>query len=137
MEQTPHHAVNIRPQCRSRGPYDKKYSRVTRHVDWYLHESLGKMPDENWTMEEIQTSLDTETGIKMTGDTIRKYNAQQFLRFETAPLNRVSDTQYALNSEYYRLMGDLVSEPGQAKLGRPRKSEYRKPPTRDVTVLTL
>jgi len=110
------------PPRRYRRPYRRKYSRVVRHIDWYLQKTISNLPGEKWPSQEIETALAGETGIEISWDKIHRYNTQQFLRFDTSPLLRVSESEYAVNEHYYALMSERVAEPGKAKRGRPRKS---------------
>jgi len=74
-------------------------------------------------MEAIGSALHEQTGIRMTAEKIRRYNARQFLENELAPLVRVSEAEYRMNRRYYEVMGKRVAETGSP--GNWSRGKYR------------
>ena len=101
--------------------YQAKLLRLHIHLDWYLYSSLSVDEEErNFTLDEVQRRLRTDTGIKIRKSTILRRNTQYFEEHQCSPLHRVDQELYALDPVYFSLAGDKVRPP-QAGPGRPRK----------------
>jgi len=101
--------------------YGTLWTRIERHIDWYLSSTLlpeGK--DSTWTLEEIQDKIHSATGIKPRKSTILRRNSRLFRQYQCSPLRRVDVDKYCLDPVYYRIAGKEVRPP-QTNRGRPRK----------------
>lgn len=108
-----------------RGKYISHLSRVYNHLDYYLQEAFKNRAVDELPMSDIRVELKNSSNIKIRKDTILKYNARQFSRYQTAPLEWAGDDIFSLNESYYRLLREKVFAPRIGKRGPPRKYRGR------------
>ncbi len=105
----------------SRGQYVSHLTRVYYHLDWYLEQGFKNQTADRLTMSDIRADLHNSTGVKISAKTILKYNARQFSRYQTAPLECVGSDIFRLNANYYGLFRHKVFPPRKGKRGPPKK----------------
>ena len=105
-----------------RGEYVTHLSRIRNHLDWYLQQTFTSRTSDQLPIADIRTEVRDSTGVKVREQTILNYNARQFSRYQTAPLEWVGDDNYRMNENYYRLLGEKVFAPKVGRPGRPKKN---------------
>jgi hypothetical protein len=105
----------------SRGWYWSHLSRIYTHLDWYLKESFETASSVELAMSDILADLQTCSGVKIRRETVLRYNANQFSRYQTAPIEWIGADTFRLNQNYYRLLDEKVFAPRIGIRGPPKK----------------
>ena len=86
-----------------------------------MQEAFKNLNATELALKDIRIEIRNTTSVKIRKETITKYNAHQFCLYQTAPLEWVGDDLFALNRNYYRLLGEKVFAPRVGRRGRPKK----------------
>jgi len=106
---------------RDRRNYFTYTSRVYSHYDWFLREALVATGTSSWTMEEILLAMKAHTGVQPQEDKLLRHLTRRFAEQQSAPLRRVGQDRYVIDTDYYRLLAAEIHSPRPGQRGpRPK-----------------